>query len=209
MVIQTALFTRDYNYRVVYVLRAFLIFIFGHFLTVNNPRYGRCYVKNYTTVYVPCILHSSRGKLSKIAWKCFLQVLKDFKYCLFFFFLNRIFDKCRHFSAYRATFSNKSSVVFKWKLMFSPRTLSIRFWYWNVGKGKKNSTGTGNVFCQFLLKTAFMDSQFYVQHLTDPSKRNWSGNLNINFFATVDRIISELSTLLWLWDGSFPSRKRA
>ena len=83
MVIQTALFTRDYNYRVVYVLRAFMIFIFGHFLTVNNRRYGRCYVKNYTTVYVPCILHSSRGKLSKIVPKHFLQVLNTLNIMFF------------------------------------------------------------------------------------------------------------------------------
>lgn len=41
-----------------------------------------------------------------------------------------------------------------------------------------------------------MNSQFYVQHLTDPSKRNWSGNLNINFFATVDRIISDVSDIV-------------
>ena len=40
MVIQTTLFTLDYNYRVVYVLTAFLqsviLNISGHFLTVNN-----------------------------------------------------------------------------------------------------------------------------------------------------------------------------
>ena len=43
MVIQTAaLFTRDYKYHS-YLLK--LIFICGHFLTVNNRRYGRCYVK--------------------------------------------------------------------------------------------------------------------------------------------------------------------
>ena len=57
MVIQTVLFIRDYNYRVVYVLTALLqsiarayllklINIYGHFLTVNNRRYGRCDVKN-------------------------------------------------------------------------------------------------------------------------------------------------------------------
>ena len=56
MVIQTALFTPDCNYRVVYVLTAFLqsiVHICGKwctvvttfFLSVNNRRYGRCYVK--------------------------------------------------------------------------------------------------------------------------------------------------------------------
>ena len=60
IVIQTALFTRDYNYRVAYVstdsiptkYRLYLlklISIFGHFLTVNNRRYGRCYVK----IFIP------------------------------------------------------------------------------------------------------------------------------------------------------------
>ena len=41
MVIQSALFTRDYNYR--YLLK--LISICGHFQTVNNRRYGRCHIK--------------------------------------------------------------------------------------------------------------------------------------------------------------------
>ena len=57
--IQTALFTRDYNYRVVHVLTATkyrsyllkLIYVCGHFVTVNNRRYGRCYVKAFTP---PC-----------------------------------------------------------------------------------------------------------------------------------------------------------
>ena len=39
--------------------------------------------KVYTTVYFPCILHSSRGRLGKIVSKCFLQVFKGFKYCVF------------------------------------------------------------------------------------------------------------------------------
>ena len=87
-------FTRDYNYRLScvclnslstkyrsYLLK--LISTYGHFLTVNNRRYGRCYEKNNTTVYVPWILHSSRSKFSKIVWKCFLQVFKGFKYYVF------------------------------------------------------------------------------------------------------------------------------
>ena len=56
--------------------------------------------KVYTTVYFPWILQSSRGRLSKIVSKCFLQVFKGFKYC---FQKRRIFDECPHFSAYRAT----------------------------------------------------------------------------------------------------------
>lgn len=58
MVIQTMLFTSNYNYRVVHVLTPFpqsiycsyllkLIYIYGHFLTVNNRRYGRCYVEKF------------------------------------------------------------------------------------------------------------------------------------------------------------------
>ena len=96
MVIQTAFFTRDYNYQVVYVLTACLqsivhtlyllklIYICGHFLTVNKCCYGRCYMyieKIY--MYFPSLLHSwvyaSRGKFSKIVSKCFLQVFNGFK----------------------------------------------------------------------------------------------------------------------------------
>ena len=50
MVIETRLFTRDYSYRNSlstkhrsYLLK--LIYICGHFLTVNNRRYGHCYVR--------------------------------------------------------------------------------------------------------------------------------------------------------------------
>ena len=39
--------------------------------------------KNYTTVYFPWILRSSRGKFSKIVSECFLQVFKGFKYYAF------------------------------------------------------------------------------------------------------------------------------
>ena len=60
-VIQTALFTRDYNYRFVYSLltkyRSYLlklISIFGHFLTVNNRRYGR---SRYVKKVPPCSFH--------------------------------------------------------------------------------------------------------------------------------------------------------
>ena len=61
-----------------------LISICGHFLTVNNPRYGRCYVKYVIPLCsFPWILHSSRGKFSKIVWKCFSQVFKGFKYDVF------------------------------------------------------------------------------------------------------------------------------
>ena len=88
MVIQTAHFTRDDNYWVVYILTAFLqsiihillklIYICAHFLTVNNRRYGLCYVKkNYTTVYFPWILHASWGKFSKIVSKCFFQAFSS------------------------------------------------------------------------------------------------------------------------------------
>ena len=55
MVIQTALLTRDYNYRVVLCLNSLstkyhsyllkLSYICGQFLTVNNRHYGCCYVK--------------------------------------------------------------------------------------------------------------------------------------------------------------------
>ena len=58
-----------------------LISICGNFLT-DNHRYDCCYVKGYTTVYFSWILHSSRGKFSKIVSKCF-QVFKGFKYYVF------------------------------------------------------------------------------------------------------------------------------
>ena len=52
MVIETRLFTRDYSYRNSlstkhrsYLLK--LIYICGHFLTVNNHHYGHCYVENF------------------------------------------------------------------------------------------------------------------------------------------------------------------
>ena len=55
------------------------MFIFGHFLAVNNRRYGRCYQKIIVT-YFPPILHSTRIKFSKIVSKRFLQVFKGFRY---------------------------------------------------------------------------------------------------------------------------------
>ena len=63
--------------------------------------------KNYATVYFLWILHSTRGKFSKIVSKCFLQVFKGFKYYVFkkiYVFKNIVFfDESRHFIAYRAT----------------------------------------------------------------------------------------------------------
>ena len=57
MMVQTTVYTSNYNYRVVHVVNAFstkcrsyllkLIYICGHYLTVNNRRYGRCYVKKF------------------------------------------------------------------------------------------------------------------------------------------------------------------
>ena len=92
MVIQTALFTRDYNCRAVYVLTA-LVQIIVHIETdlylwslsdCKQPSLWPllCQIY-YTTVHFPWILHSSRGKFSKIVWKCFSQVFKGFKYDVF------------------------------------------------------------------------------------------------------------------------------
>ena len=53
IVIQTALFTSDYNYRAVHVLTSFLqsiVRICGHFLIINNRRYGLCYVNIFISL---------------------------------------------------------------------------------------------------------------------------------------------------------------
>ena len=61
-----------------------LISIFGHFLTVNNRPYGRCYVKEIIPLFsFLWISHLCRGKFSKIVSKCFLQVFKGFKCYVF------------------------------------------------------------------------------------------------------------------------------
>ena len=55
-----------------------LISIFGHFLTVNNRRYGRCCVKIFIP---PCTFLEFYTQLgAKIVSKCFLQVFKGFRY---------------------------------------------------------------------------------------------------------------------------------
>ena len=60
IVIQTALFSLDYNYRVAYVLIAFplsIVYIYWNWspflvtLTVANRRYGRCYAKIIIPLY--------------------------------------------------------------------------------------------------------------------------------------------------------------
>ena len=87
MAIQTALFTHDYNYRVVLVLIAFLlaeyrsyllklIYICGHFLTVNNRRYGRCYVRKiiplcpFLEVHTHLEANSARSFQNALFYKC-------------------------------------------------------------------------------------------------------------------------------------------
>ena len=90
IVIQTALFTRDYNYGVAYVITAFplsIVYIYWidvHFWSLSDckqPSLWPLLRKNYyTTVYFPWILHSTRRKFSKIVSKCFLQVFKGFRY---------------------------------------------------------------------------------------------------------------------------------
>ena len=92
IVIQTALFTRDYNYRVAYVstdsiptkYRLYLlklISIFGHFLTVNNRPYGRCYVEIIMPLCTfPEFYTHLEAKSAKSFQNAFLQVFKGFKY---------------------------------------------------------------------------------------------------------------------------------
>ena len=114
MVIQTALFTHEYNYRVVHVLIAFLqstvhicsvklVYICGHFLTVNNRCYGRCYIKNiiplctFLEFYTHLQANSARSFKNAFTSVHWLQILCFLKSC--------IFDECCHFSSYRATLS--------------------------------------------------------------------------------------------------------
>ena len=84
---QTTLFTRDYNYRVVYVLTAFLQSTDLHFWSSSDCKQPSLRPlqpkKNYTTVYFPWILHPARDKFSKIVSKSFLRVFKGFKYYVF------------------------------------------------------------------------------------------------------------------------------
>ena len=74
--------------------------ICGHFLTVNTRRYGRCYVK----IIIPLctFLKFYTHLIQQDRFKMLLQVSKGFKY---FFKKHRIFDECRHYSAYRAPFN--------------------------------------------------------------------------------------------------------
>ena len=62
---------RPTKYRL-YLLK--LISIFGHFSTVNNRPYGRCYVKEIIPLFsFLWISHLCRGKFSKIGSKCFFK----------------------------------------------------------------------------------------------------------------------------------------
>ena len=58
----------------------------------------------YATVYFPWILHSSRGKFSKIVWKCFSQVFKGFKYDVFknfvFWWMSSFFRLLSHLNVF-------------------------------------------------------------------------------------------------------------
>ena len=58
------------------------------------------------TAHFPWILRSSRGKVSKIVWKCFLQVFNGFK---FYVSKKSHFWWMPSFSAYRATLTPKLS----------------------------------------------------------------------------------------------------
>ena len=100
MVIQTALFTHESlqllsraclnsfsSKYCSYLLK--LIYIWGHFVTVNNHHYGRCYMK----IFIPL-----RGKFSNIVSKCFLRVFRGFGYYVFW---GNERNERHHFSAYR------------------------------------------------------------------------------------------------------------
>ena len=94
-VIQTALFTLDYNYWVVHVLAAFLQSIvhicwnWSAFVTTLCCKQPSRWPLLRKKVIPMCtlleFLHSSRGKFSKIVSKCFFQVFNGFKYILCFF----------------------------------------------------------------------------------------------------------------------------
>ena len=89
MVNQTTLLTLDYNYRDVHVLTAFC----SHFLTVNNHRYGRCYVKKIMPL---CTYLEFYRQIQRDHFKMLLQVFKGFKY---YALKNRNCDECRHFKS--------------------------------------------------------------------------------------------------------------
>ena len=107
IVIQTTLFPRDYNYRVAYVFNSLptkyclyllkLISIFGHFLTVNNRRYGHCYIKFIISL---CTFLELYTQLEANSAKWFQNASCKCSRALSIMFL-----KTSYFSAYRATLS--------------------------------------------------------------------------------------------------------
>ena len=106
VVIQTTVFTSNYNYRgIVHVLTPFstkyrsyllkLIHICGHFPTVNNRRYGHCYVKKFTLCTFTEFHTRVKANSARSFQNVFLQVIKGFNYDIFlkmaFFLSNVIF----------------------------------------------------------------------------------------------------------------------
>ena len=79
-----------------------LTYTFGHVLTVNSRCYGHCYVKKLvrTTAYFPLISYSPRGKCGKLVSKCFYQVFKGLKSCIFFFFKADFFPELGYILGY-------------------------------------------------------------------------------------------------------------
>ena len=89
-----------------------LISIFGHFLTVNNRRYGRCYVKMFIP---PCTFLEFYTQLEANSVKSFRNAFCKCSMALDIMFLKTsYFGECRHFSAYRATLKAQYLEIHDW-----------------------------------------------------------------------------------------------
>ena len=82
-----------------------LVSIFGHFLTVNNRRYGRCYVKKIIplTVYFPWILHSTEANSARSFQNAFCKCSRAlniiFLKPLYFWWISSFFSLSSHLNS--------------------------------------------------------------------------------------------------------------
>ena len=122
IVIQTALLEyRSYLWKMVYS--------WGHFLTVNNRRYGRCYVKKILPLctFLQFYTHLNWARSFQNAfYKCSLalNIFCFLKYC--------IFDECRHFSSCLATLTKGWVLPRKgisWRGTIPPHTDILGSWW--------------------------------------------------------------------------------
>ena len=106
MVIQATLFTSNCNYRVVHSLTPFLqksivhillklIYICGHFLTVNNHRYSCCYVKKFIPLCTLTEFHTglkanSARSFQNAFYKCSRALNMIYIFLTMAFFLNDV-----------------------------------------------------------------------------------------------------------------------